>query len=144
MAEIKKRSDYFKKTKTFEPFQPNPTEVIGKGKKGDCVVRALCAVMNISWHESFDLLTENARKTYNMPNDKQNFTTILKEAGFKEYTCKAVKGQKRITVEGLANINPNGSIFVIVANHTTAIFNGKILDSWNTSNKCVYRYFKKQ
>ena len=51
MAEIKKRSDYFKRTKLFEPFQPNPTEVIGKGTKGDCVIRALCAVLGLDWRK---------------------------------------------------------------------------------------------
>ena len=143
MVEFKKRSDYFKRTSLFVPFQPNPTEVIGKGKKGDCVIRALCAVMDLEWVEAFDLLVESARKTYNVPNDKENYRLVLKEAGFKEYTCMAKEGEKRMTVEGLAKNNPDARIFVKVANHATAIVNGKIMDSWNPANKCVYRYFIK-
>ena len=143
MAEIKKRSDYFKRTKLFEPFQPNPTEVIGKGTKGDCVIRALCAVLGLNWIEAFDILVESARKTYNVPNDKENYRLVLKQAGFEEYTCKAIQGEKRMTVEGLAKKYPDAKIFVKVANHATAIVNGKIMDSLNPANKCVYRYFKK-
>ena len=99
--------------------------------------------MDLEWVEAFDLLVESARKTYNVPNDKENYRLVLQQAGFKEYTCKATEGEKRMTVEGLAKSNPDSRIFVKVANHATAIVNGKIMDSWNPANKCVYRYYIK-
>lgn len=142
MATFKKRSDYYKPTRNFEPTQPNPTEKKGRTIKPDCVIRAFSIVMGLSWLEAFDMLVANARKNYTIPNDADNYREIFRERGYKEITEKAVKGQKRLTVEMFAELHPTGRYFIETANHVTTVINGVIKDSWNTSNRIIYRYFE--
>lgn len=40
-------------------YNPNPT---GAGSKGDCVIRAICAVSGQSWHDIYDDLCSEGRR----------------------------------------------------------------------------------
>lgn len=143
MATFQTNADYYKAAPNFEPTQPNPTEKVGRAtKKADCVVRAFSIVTGYSWLESFDILAEHARRTYNMVNDPLNYCEVFRERGYTEYTEKAVKGQKRLTVEQFAQQHPTGRYMVKVAHHLTAVIDGVIKDAWNTSNEVVYKYFE--
>lgn len=142
MATIKTRKDYYKATKYFKPTQPNPTETIGKGKKGDCVIRAFALAHDISWLEAFDILCEYGRQHYNVPNDMGNIDAICAERGYEKTTYKAVRGEKRMTTEDFAKTHPNGRYMLKIANHVCACVNGVILDSWNPANYCVYRSYQ--
>lgn len=89
MATFQTNADYYKAAPNFEPTQPNPTEKVGRAtKKADCVVRAFSIVTGYSWLESFDILAEHARRTYNMVNDPLNYYEVFRERGYKEYTEK--------------------------------------------------------
>lgn len=138
---FEKKQDYYVPTENFIPTQPNPTEKNDRSTKGDCAIRALANGAGITWLEAFDLLTAEARRTFNVPSDITCFRGALSALGYTEVTPKVVKGKKRLTVEGLAKKNKHGRYIVQVANHFTAIVEGKIRDTWNTSNKCVYRYW---
>lgn len=143
MATFKTQSDYYKPAPNFEPTQPNPTETAGKRtKKGDCVIRAFSIVTGRTWLETFDMLAEHARNSYNSINDPLNYNEVCRNHGWKEYTEKAVKGSKRLTVEQFAQQHPTGRYLVRVAHHLTAVVDGVIKDAWNTSNEVVYKYFE--
>ena len=130
------KQNYFKLT------QPNPTEKLGNAKKGDCAVRALSIVESLTWIEAFDILVDSARKSYSMPNDMENILSVLHERGFIAHSCRVAKGEKRMTVEQFAEEHPFGRYILRCARHLTAVVDGVIRDSWDTSSKCVYRYFE--
>lgn len=142
MAVIKTRADYYKETKWFSIMQPNPTEPANKSKKGDCVIRAFSIAADLTWLQAFDVLVENARKTYNVPNGQQNYEQVFTAWGFTISSIKAVKGEKRMTVEGFCKSHPKGRYIVSVANHLTAVVDSVCYDTWNPANKCVYKVYK--
>lgn len=144
MADIKTNKDFYKPTDFFVPSQPNPTERLGHGKKGDCVIRAYAHVFDVSWLEAFDILCERARRTYDVPNDDLNLIGYCEEHGHERQTYKAIKGQKRMTAEDFARKHPEGKYLLRLANHITACVNGKIYDSWNCGNSAVYTSYKIQ
>lgn len=142
MAVIKTRADYYKETKYFSVMQPNPTEPDRRSKKGDCVIRAFSIAADITWLEAFDVLVENARKTYNVPNGQQNYEQVFASLGYTSSSIKAEKGKKRMTLEGFCKSHPKGRYIVSVANHLTAVVDGVCYDTWNPANKCVYKVFE--
>lgn len=141
MATFTTRADYFQPNKYFEPTQPNPTEKLGHGKKGDCVIRAFSLAANIGWLEAFDILVAHARKTYSVPNCHTNYIPLFQELGYERIVCKAVKGKKRMTAEDFCRKHRKGRYILRLSNHLSAVVDGKIRDSWNPANKCVYSYF---
>lgn len=135
------RNDYFTPTENFFPTQPNPTEKL-KSKKGDCVIRAFALSAGIDWLQAFDLLVENARQTYNAMNDNINVHQTLLKYGYEYTPAKAEKGKKRLDVATFCKKNPKGRFVLVVANHHTAVVDGIIRDTWNTSKCCVYRIYR--
>ena len=140
-----KVSEYRKKTATFEYYNPNPLENEKKRwDRGDCVIRAFAVAMDITWLEAFDMLSEEARKTYNVPNDDKVWNAVLKANGFEYHGLKAEYGQKRMTVEEFCKKYPKGRYFISISNHCTAVINGVCYDTWNPARKCVCRYYEKK
>lgn len=142
MATIKTRADYYKDTDFFCQYNVNPSYEDGKKyEKGDCVIRAFAMAANISWLEAFDILVENARKTYNVPNYKTNYQEVFAQYGTYK-GVKAVSGKKRMTVEDFCKKHKKGRYIVRVASHVTCVVDGVCYDQWNPANKCVYCYWE--
>jgi len=143
MATIKVKADYYKDTDYFCQYNINPSYEDGRRfDNGDCVVRAFAMAADITWMEAFDLLIENARKTYNMPDYKTNFEKVFEAFGFERKSVKVIAGKKRMTVEDFCKKHKKGHFIVSVANHLTAVVDGVCYDQWNPANKCVYVYYK--
>lgn len=143
MATIKTRADYFKDTEYFCRYNCNPNfEENRHYKVGDCVIRAFAVAADIKWIEAFDILVENARKTYNVPNGQSNYEKVFENYGFERKSVKVVKGKKRMTLEDFCKKHKKGNFIVAVANHLTAVVDGVCYDNWNPANKCVYVYYE--
>lgn len=143
MATIKTKADYYKDTDFFCQYNVNPSYEDGKRyDKGDCVIRAFAMAADITWLEAFDLLVENARKTYNVPNYKTNFGKVFENFGFERKSVKVVAGKKRMTVEDFCKKHKKGHFILEVAHHVTAVVDGVCYDQWNPANKCVYVYWE--
>lgn len=143
MATIKTKADYYKDTPYFCQYNNNPSHKDGKRyDKGDCVIRAFAMAADITWLEAFDLLVGNARKTYNVLNDKTNYEKVFKDFGFERKSVKVVAGMKRMTLEDFCKKHKKGHFIVSVANHLTAVVDGVCYDQWNPANKCVYTYYE--
>lgn len=143
MATFEKRHDYHVPTDYFIPSQPNPTETnrFKKSTKGDCVIRAFCLAAGITWLEAFDILTAEARATYNVPNDKAVYKAVFLARGYERVVPKVSKGKKRMTAEDFCKKHRRGRYILRLANHLCAVVDGKVLDSWNCGNMCVYHYY---
>lgn len=67
-------------SKHYMHFNPNDKDK--KDEQSDCVIRALCKVMNKTWLEVFDELIPIARDIQCNPNSKPCYKRYLEEHGF--------------------------------------------------------------
>ena len=136
-------ADYYKDTEFFCQHNINPSYKDGKNyDKGDCVIRAFATAADITWLNAFDMLVENARKTFNVPNDKSNYEQVFAAFGFERKSVKVVAGKKRMTLEDFCKNHKKGHYIVSAANHLTSVVDGVCYDQWNPANKCVYVYYE--
>lgn len=116
-----------------------------QGKRvGDCVKRAIAKAANMDYKEVSLGLNRHKKvtnaKTFN--SDYNWLSYIEKILGGKKMSFPAVKGQKRMNGERFCKAYPKGSYVLQMANHLTACVNGVIYDTWDCSEKCVYRAWK--
>lgn len=117
-----------------------------KGKiVGDCVKRAISKAANIDYMEVQRMLNRykkvsGAKKFNELHN---NVEPILENIlNGKRMSFPAVKGKPRMNGERFCKAYPIGSYILQMANHMTACVDGVIYDTWDCSEKCVYKAWK--
>ena len=128
--------------KRYKYFQPNEKD---KGDKvGDCQIRALSKVLDMTWLEVFDLVTPICRRQQVMDIfscDLKKTKEAMKELGFEYTGISNKKGSKRPTVATFAQNHPEGRYICNVAHHEVAVVDGKYYDTWDSGECCLYGYF---
>lgn len=115
----------------YKKYNANP-----KGKKtSDCAVRALCTFLDIPYEIVYMDLCKLGAKMYTVPNDTETLISYLQEKECTVISHIAKKGEKRPRVKDFTQ----GTHLLFVANHITCVKNGVLLDTWNCSEKSVYR-----
>lgn len=130
------------KDKYYKYFNPNPE---GNEDAADCVVRALCAVTDLTWYEVYDKCCEVGRKYGRMPNNStREFTKIRNEEfGLEPRVIPAPKkGQTSLTVQGFCEKHRKGKYILTTANHDIAVVDGKYWDIHESSGRKVYKYYE--
>lgn len=136
----------------FTYYNPNPefkTFKSGKAKswyKNDFAVRALCAALNISWEESFNMLVNSAKKMHNMPDTKEVFNEVLILNGFSFETLgKPKPGTSRKDISEFMKDKETGTYVLNLASTFVTVKNGELLDVRDLSKegKTVYSYWYK-
>ena len=117
-------------------YQPNKNDT--KDKYGDCVVRAITKVFDLSWEDAFMSLIPSALKIKSMPDTKEVLNEYFKEKNIKWVGCKAVKGKPRLTPK---TFKEKGSYVLSLAGHILAVENGCYYDTWDSGECCVYGYW---
>lgn len=120
-------------------FNPNPMS----HNIDDCAIRAICAVFGISWDKAFDVLAESA-KAMCLTMDKPAVTAaVLRRAGFYRAvipnTCPDC-----YTAADFCRDHPRGLFVLSCGRHVVAVEDGRILDSWNSSDEIPEYYFFKE
>lgn len=126
--------------KYFRFYQPNPDKT---KDKGDCAIRALCAATGKSWLDVFDALVASARKRFCLPNDMDNIAGFLETEGFTPCNIHPKKGQKRPTMKDLLKRHPNTVLVGRCAHHVLCARDGKVMDTWDSSERPLYKYWIK-
>jgi hypothetical protein len=129
--------------KRYKYYQPNKKDL--KDDYGDCVIRAICKAMGITWIEAFDISVEFSRENQcwvsGMP------LVLLKKffsrLGFTYNGISNKKGSKRPTVEGFAKDHKSGTYILSVANHLVTVVDGYYYDTWDCGDKSLYGYYEK-
>lgn len=130
-------------TEYFYPTNTNPTGKVGrKWNKPDCAVRAISIAFDIEWVEAFDILSESARRRFDVLNSDETIKDVLLQHGAIYTSYKAEKGKKRMTTKDFAISHKNGRYVLKIANHVCAVVDGKIRDTWNCGDCCVYASFE--
>lgn len=120
-------------------YNPNPTT----DKANDCSIRAYCAAEDLEWDDAYDTACQYGKANNLMPNDSANCKQILEnEYG---YTfVKLSKEEKGMTVKEFA-IKHNEGIYVLsVPSHLVTVINGEYYDTWDSGDKKVKAYYKKE
>ena len=123
-------------------FQPNAKDF--KNKVGDCQVRALCKVLDLSWLEAFDLTIPICRElqTYTIFDCDLNKTkTAMETLGFIYVGISTKAGKSRPTIEQFAKDHPTGRYICRVSRHVVAVVDGKYYDTWDSGYKSMYGYY---
>ena len=127
----------------FKYYQPNKKDI--KDEYGDCTIRALSRVLDLSWLETFDLIVPIERK-YQVANifgaPLKVRKEMLAELGLNYHPISNQK--KRPTVKSFAESHKEGRFILNVAHHEVACVDGIYYDTWNSGYKSLYGYFSKE
>lgn len=109
---------------------------------GDCVVRAISALLNQDWDTTYTDLADEGREMADMPSANRVWGAYLKRNGFKRYvipnTCPDC-----YTVRQFAGEHPHGRYLLSVDSHVVAVINGDYYDTWDSGDKVPIYYYKK-
>lgn len=113
----------------------------------DCMVRAVTNITKEDYNKVHKLMYSNGwRATRRNSKGKweDQITNTLDSLGVKweRVSFPAIKGEKRMTAQSLVKIDPKGKYIIRVSKHVAALDGGKLLDTWDCSEKCVYFAWK--
>jgi hypothetical protein len=119
-----------------------------KGEKdikcnGDCMVRAVTNITKEDYNKVHKIMYGHgwrASRGSSKGKWEEQITKTLDELGFKfkRISFPGVKGQNRMTGKELSMSNPNSRYIIRVSKHVSVLDCGKLLDTWDCSDKCVY------
>lgn len=112
-------------------------------KVADADIRAVAAACNISWEQAFLGLNEIALSMKSVSYDVKVVEQFMKENGFLVGQVKVPKGSKRPTVREFSENNPELVAVVRISGGYTACAYGNYVDTWDTGDSAIYKYFYK-
>lgn len=137
-----------KENETLYVYNENPSDNL----IGDCAVRAVAGVLEVSWAEAVRKLAEAQDYTATVINSTSNIEALLRKEGFQEFDAIKRNG-KLLTGKEFCNIihdmfQAGTRIFAYVGNsHVVAIlvFNDdyKIVDTWDSTDRKITKYWAK-
>lgn len=120
-------------------YNPNPFRLSTR----DCAVRAISAVLNLTWDDAYDLLAETGKGMGLMMDDKAVTKALLMLHGFRSSvipdTCPDC-----YTVAEFARDHPYGVYVVTTSDHVVAVRFGDWLDAWNSGDEVALYYWKEE
>ena len=123
----------------FVYFNPNP---IGK-ITGDCVIQALCKVLNQTWEETFMGLSKVSLAIYETIESNNVWDLYLRQNGFSRHvipdTCPNC-----YTVNDFCLDHPYGTYVLGTGTHAVAIEQGDIFSTWDCSSEIPIVYYRKE
>lgn len=118
-------------------FNPNP-----RGKSvGDCTVRAVCGLLNLSWDDAYDLLCDQGRIDADMPDANAVMVNLLKKLGFRKRLIPDELPED-YTLSDFAIDHPCGRYLVAFGTHVVAVVSGDFFDSFDSSGEHPIYFFE--
>ena len=136
-----KREDKYPNTRTFHFYNHNPKH----RATTDCVVRAVGVATGSGWDDTLMALTELSLKLKVMPNNKECYDKYLQSLGWTKHRQPRKPDGKKYTGEEFCKMLERGHK-PIVANigghHVVCIKDGKVWDTWNSTDGCIGNYWQ--
>lgn len=119
---------------------------------GDCVIRAISTVLDISWDQVHDELCFLSGKMADMPSSNRVWKKYLRDWGFKEIEIET-DCPNCLTVRDFCYLHPNGRYIlstcdyssankiIVVGTHLIAVIDGNYYDTWDSGNDIPLSYF---
>lgn len=98
---------------------------------GDCAVRALSKALGIDWEQAYATLAMSGYLMADMPSSNAVMAAILRKNGFYRHIIPN-KCPDCYTIDDFANEHPEGVYIVGTGDHTVAIEDGIVWDSWDS------------
>lgn len=124
----------------FEYFNPNPRN---SKNIGDCTVRAVAKVLDISWNNAFIDLVLQAYILADMPSSNMVLNSYLIANGFKKYAIDN-SCPDCYTVRDFVRDHPKGTYVLGTGTHVIAAINGIYYDSFDSGDASPQYYYKKE
>ncbi len=121
----------------FVPYNPNPQG----NYVGDCVIRALCKLLNQDWESVYLDVCLQGFMMKDMPSANHVWGAYLKSQGYSQYvlpnTCPDC-----YTVRDFCNDYPAGRYMLATGTHVIAVEDGNYYDSWDSGSETPVYYWK--
>lgn len=122
----------------YKAFNPNPVY----RRTEDCVIRAIAKAFDVDWLTSYDMITAEGRKRYDIPMANHVWIRFLEDHGYRmfpiPYTCPDC-----YSVREFAADHPLGEYVVGDGSHVLVVDNGDWYDSWNSGDMSPTFYLQK-
>lgn len=123
----------------YVEYNPNPKQK----RVGDCVIRAICKVLDMDWEKTYIQLCLQGLKMFDMPSSNAIWGSYLKQKGFLQVaipnTCPDC-----FTVEDFCKEHPNGVFVLGTGTHVVAVVDGDYYDAWDSGKEIPVYYFRRQ
>ena len=123
-------------------FNPNPRHK----RTTDCVVRAVCCVLDMEWDQAFINLFAKGLDLCEMPDTGHVLKSLLRDHGFRPHlapdTCPDC-----YTVADFAYDHPVGRYVAMIngsTNHVVGIIDGDWYDTWNSGEETIAFFMRKE
>ena len=122
----------------FIHYNPNPC---GRSVE-DCTVRAISKVLNVSWDEAYDMLSKFGKNMCDLSNAGWVWGAVLRAHGFKRIVIPDYCPDC-YTTKDFCEDNPEGTFVLGFGHHCSAVVDGNIYDTWDTSNEIpIFVWYK--
>ena len=147
-----KRQDKYPETRTFHYHNENPKNRITT----DCVIRAVSTATKTPYNQVVMELAEMQCKTGYDDGDKKLYDQYLQSKGFVKYSQPRKDDNTKFTgkewclrlqedIDWATNGEQLKNIVAhIGGNHVVAIVDGKVWDTWDSTNGCIGNYWVKK
>lgn len=123
----------------YKEFNPNPN----RAYVGDCVIRAICKVMNYDWQKAYLELCMQGFILCDMPSANHVWGSFLKEKGFSRSVIPN-NCPDCYTIAEFCEDYPQGTFVLATGTHAVAVIDGDYYDTWNSGNECPIYYWRKE
>ena len=117
-------------------FNPNPQ----RKSSGDCAVRAVAKALGISWDQAYSMLAAKGYALKDLPNANHVWGAVLRENGFDRWAVPN-SCPDCYTAEEFATDHQEGIYVLGFGDHTAAVIDGQIFDSWDSSGEVPQYYW---
>lgn len=120
-------------------YNANPCKQI----VGDCVIRAISKVADMSWEDVYINLAEEGLEQCDIINSNAVWDRFLRDIGFRKRvlpnTCPAC-----YTVKMFCHEHPEGEYVLATGSHAIAAIDGDYYDIFDSGNETVAYFYEKE
>lgn len=120
-------------------YNPNPFRL----STNDCTVRAMSAVLNLTWDDAYDLIAGTGKDMGLMPSDRAVTWALLKTRGFKSSAIPD-RCPDCYTVKEFGRDHPRGVYVLATDSHVVAVIDGDWYDAWNSGDEVPLFYWREE
>lgn len=113
----------------YRSYNPNPA----RRTTNDCVIRAICKLMNLDWLTVHDCIAEESRKKYDTMDANHVWIGWLKKHGYRLYPVQN-ECPDCYTVQDFCKDHPYGRFLLGTGTHAVAVVDGDWYDSFNSGD----------